>query len=299
MQQGYFRTAWNDIKNSPKWFSKMLIMALLMFVPILGPIVIAGYFYGWARDIAWGVHAPLPSRIFGNEDGRLYSRGFFVYVITFVFGLIPGILQTVLLIVFGVGTGSLIGGGSYGGFALFSVILGLIYGVVSFAVYFAVIFFSWVGGMRMSVYGRLSAGFQFGKIWAMIRKDFWGLLRIFAMMLICGLVVGLVVGLVMSLAIIIPLTVGIAGTGGNLHADSLSGGVIAWIIALGGIAVLLLLVVGYITGVCSVIIQALVVRALGYWTRQFDVPAWRGQDDPMPFQLQQQPPVQAPPPYQQ
>ena len=32
----------------------------------------------------------------------------------------------------------------------------------------------------------------------------------------------------------------------------------------------------------AVVIQA---RAVGYWTRQFDVPAWRGQDDPMPFEM--------------
>ncbi len=30
--------------------------------------------------------------------------------------------------------------------------------------------------------------------------------------------------------------------------------------------------------------NALVFRALGYWTRQFDVSLWNGQDDPMPFE---------------
>ena len=30
---------------------------------------------------------------------------------------------------------------------------------------------------------------------------------------------------------------------------------------------------------------ALVVRAVGQWTCQFDVANWRGQDDPMPFEI--------------
>ncbi len=66
------------------------MLGLVSLVPIFGWIVVAGYLYGWARDIAWGVHAPLPAHVFGNEDGRLYSRGFFVLVISFVCSLIPG-----------------------------------------------------------------------------------------------------------------------------------------------------------------------------------------------------------------
>ena len=37
--------------------------------------------------------------------------------------------------------------------------------------------------------------------------------------------------------------------------------------------------------VVAVFTIMMVTRALGYWTRQFDVPAWRGQDDPMPFEM--------------
>ena len=40
----------------------------------------------------------------------------------------------------------------------------------------------------------------------------------------------------------------------------------------------------YVLVVVSVFLEALVARALGYWTMQFDVPRWRSQDDPMPFE---------------
>ena len=80
MQIKYLSTAWNDIRQSPGWLAKALLLGLVACIPIFGWIVVYGYLYGWARDMAWGVHAPLPARIFGNEDGKLYSRGFFDYM---------------------------------------------------------------------------------------------------------------------------------------------------------------------------------------------------------------------------
>ena len=95
MQTGYFNAAWQDIKNSPCWFGKLVLLSLLSLIPIFGWLVVLGYLYGWARDIAWNVHGPLPKRIFGNEDGKLYSRGFFAMVIGFVCMLAPWILEAV------------------------------------------------------------------------------------------------------------------------------------------------------------------------------------------------------------
>ena len=62
MEKGYFSAAWGDITKSPGWFSKMLRMGLLCFIPIFGVLVVYGYLYGWARDIAWNVHRPMPEK---------------------------------------------------------------------------------------------------------------------------------------------------------------------------------------------------------------------------------------------
>ena len=99
MQIKYLSTAWNDIRQSPGWLAKALLLGLVACIPIFGWIVVYGYLYGWARDMAWGVHAPLPARIFGNEDGKLYSRGFFVLVIAFVFSLLPGVIEVIGVII--------------------------------------------------------------------------------------------------------------------------------------------------------------------------------------------------------
>ena len=300
MQAGYFKTAWSDVKNSGGWFGKILLLSLVAFIPVFGAIAIAGYLYGWARDIAWGIHGPMPKHIFGNEDGKLYSRGFFVLVIGFVFALLPWAIELVWAFV--MGFGSLTFGYSYGGYSggtfLFGGLMTLVFTALTVATAFAAMLFQWVGSMRMSIYGRLSAGFQFSKMWAMIRHDFGGLMRIFGMCILLSVIVSVVISVLFTIVIFVTVLIGIAATGGNLRADHFDGTVIGWIIAFGGLAIVGSLLVSYIAIAASMFIATLVVRALGYWTRQFDVPAWRGQDDPMPFELHAAAARQAQPPYQ-
>jgi len=295
MQAGYFATAWADIKNSPGWFGKICLLALLMIIPIFGPIVAYGYAYGWARDIAWNIHSPMPQRIFGNEDGKLYSRGFFILVITFIFSLIPLVID----MVYSFSVASAAHGFTwYGGFA------GAIVELVVFVLMLFSMFFYWVGSMRTSVYGRLSAGLQISKIWSMMRHDANGIARIFGMTLLVSLVIGLVIGAILVLFIVFGILAGIASfapyaSGAGSHqldnawlygsASSIDyGSFFAALAPFIGVAIVLFLVFGYICMVAGIFTLLLQARALGYWTRQFDVPQWRGQDDPMPFELNPQ-----------
>ena len=68
MQTGYFNAAWQDIKNSPGWFGKLVLLSLLSLIPIFGWLVVLGYLYGWARDIAWNVHFTLLTHL--RQRGR-------------------------------------------------------------------------------------------------------------------------------------------------------------------------------------------------------------------------------------
>lgn len=88
MEKGYFAAAWGDVTKSPGWASVVLRLGLLCLVPIFGVVVMYGYLFSWARDIAWNVHRPLPRKIFANEDGSLYRRGFFIFVVALVFSLV-------------------------------------------------------------------------------------------------------------------------------------------------------------------------------------------------------------------
>lgn len=275
MEKGYFSAAWGDITKSPGWFSKILRLGLLNLIPIFGVIVTYGYLYGWARDIAWNVHRPMPDRIFGNEDGNLYKRGFFILVIGFVCSLIPGVFNVLTSIVTGF---SFVGfvSTSDASFGLGALLMGVIFSLAGLVLTFAVVFFYWVGAMRCALYGTLSSGFQIGKIWAMMRYDFMGLLRIFGMSLICGCVVGIAAFIIFMLVMILGTLFGVAFVRNEAQA-------VAFVL----IFLLFILLVCVATFFISVLIAALVARALGYWTRQFQVNLWGGQEDPMPFELEQ------------
>lgn len=283
MEKGYFAAAWGDVTKSPGWISKLLRLGLLLLVPIFGQVVAYGYLYGWARDIAWNVHRPLPAKIFGNEDGNLYKRGFFIFLVALVFSLVPGAFNFLSHLVSGT---ALVGGslnltmnGSYYSYAplMGGVFFSMVLGLFSFILALAVAFFAWVGSMRTALYGTLSAGFQLNKIWAMLRYDFPGLLRIFAM----ALIVGLVIGFFLMVALFMFVLVGVV----MVSAASL-GGSGAFSVALFGVGVFSLFGIAFLllSLFCIALCDALVIRALGYWTRQFEVSRWGGQEDPMPFE---------------
>lgn len=276
MEKGYFAAAWGDITKSPGWFSKIVRLGLLCLVPVFGLIVLYGYLYGWARDIAWNVHRPMPDKIFGNEDGKLYKRGFLILVIGFVFSLIPGLFNAAISMITGVSLfGSLYSQDITP--AVGGVFLGFLLSIAGLVLTFAVVFFAWVGSMRTSLYGTLSSGFQIGKIWAMLRYDFMGLLRIFGMYLLSSLIIGVALVVIFLILTVVGILVAVP------FIDSSSALVAVMVI----VAILFFLLFVVACFATSVFVTALVARALGYWTRQFQVNLWGGQEDPMPFEREQ------------
>lgn len=295
MPIAYFKTAWKDVTSSPRWFSRILLLSLVSLIPVFGWIVVCGYLLGWARDIAWGAATPLPNRIFDNADGMLYRRGLFSLVLAIVCGIVP---RLVLLIGQFVSAGSFTGADIvFGGMGIAHPPLGsrawgfpfdalsTAWGAATLlaaiaAGIFAVVF-GWVGAMRMSIYGRLSAGFQLGKSWAMIRRDAKGIVKIFGMSIACAAVGGAI----LTATCVAAAFIGMAAMSlFSLAAGRAALGFVAFIlVGMGMLAVFLLVLI--VTQFVSVLSGALLARALGYWTRQFDVPLWRGQDDPMPFEV--------------
>ena len=156
-------------------------------------------------------------------------------VIGFVFMLAPWVLEAVWGGVMGLGTAW--SGGRHGGVFLFVGLSTMVFSLLIIAAAFFATLFSWVGSMRMSIYGRLAAGFQFGKIWAMIRHDFGGLLRILGMALLLAIAIGIVASVLIFVLVFIGLFVGFAMTGGNLNIQSAHPGAAVWAIvfATGGI----------------------------------------------------------------
>ena len=188
MEKGYFAAAWGDVTKSPGWASVVLRLGLLCLIPIFGVVVMYGYLFSWARDIAWNVHRPLPRKIFANEDGSLYKRGFFIFVVALVFSLVPELVNLFI----GMSAGFSFGGTAlYGSYvpAIFGSMIWLAGNSASVALSFLAALFFWVGAMRVSLYGTLSSGFQVQKIWAMMKHDFIGLLRIVGMAILIAVAI--------------------------------------------------------------------------------------------------------------
>lgn len=301
MQQRYFATAWADIKSTPGWFGKICLLALILFIPVFGAIVFFGYAWGWARDIAWNVRQPMPARIFGNEDGKLYRRGWFALVIVVALALIVYLIDMVLTGGLAACTASTVPQHGYydsspygfnpaaaAALGIGGVLVSLVYFVLSLAASV----FGWVGAIRMAIYDRLSAGFQFGKIWKMITHDLNGMARIIGMVLLLSLILGAIAGVVLTIVFFMYFGYAISVAGPALsHIGDSSVPFNSSLVAtqLGSstlVFVLVLLVVLYFLVVAGVFIDLMAFRAVGYWARGFNVSEWRGQNDPLPFEVQ-------------
>ena len=101
------------------------------------------------------------------------------------------------------------------------------------------------------------------------------------MAVLAGIVAGIVL---LALMGIIGFGVGTLAMAGYRIVDVLEPASI-FVVLLAGMF-LLFVFLAYVVAVqfVAMFYGALVARALGYWTCQFDVPQWRGQDDPMPFE---------------
>ncbi|MBQ3106834.1 MAG: DUF4013 domain-containing protein [Eggerthellaceae bacterium] len=291
MQTGYFKLAWGDIAQSRGWWKKLLLLSLVACIPVFGGVIVYGYAFGWAREMAWGVRRPLPARVFGNEDGKLYVRGMSVFAVTLVFSLVPVVVQLIGLLFTG-GSASRVGlvadlWNDAWSWWIVGPVLGLAFTLASLSLNVMAVLFSWIGGMRASIYSRVSAGFQLGRIWAMLRYDTKGIVRILLMAVLWSLISGLVIALLtMSLVFVLTFT-GLVVFDGTLiapHAHFDIATVAAAIFGMVTASLAAAALVGYVSTLFNVFITLLCARALGYWVQPFEVARWRGQDDPMPFE---------------
>lgn len=285
----YFRTSWGDIKGSKGWFGKICLLGIISWIPIFGQMTLYGYAYEWAHKAAWGVDGPMPRKIYGRQGSKMLRWGWFALVIMFVLSLVPGIISSIGSWLSAAGS---INGftSSYGhqmivneGNPLLSG-LGWIFGVAAVVIWVFACLFIFAGTMRMTMYDRLSTGFQLGKVWDMIARDFGGIMRIFGMSLLFGVIGGAIISIVMAvvvmgsiMAVIVPT--GLMSSGGVMYYSEA-----AAFYALGAIIAMIpvLLVIGYVATVYSAFVELLTARALGYWMRQFNVAAWGTKDDPLP-----------------
>jgi len=239
-----------------------------------------GYLYTWARERAWGINQPMPRRIFENKDGKLYSRGGLIFIISLIVAAITSFILNVDMLASVTRISQMLAYSPqslsdpnvlFNMLPLYLVPHSSLFGMVVSVILTIV---GWIMSMRVAIYDSFNAGFRLDKVWKMLTHNILGILKVWLMSIIVTVVVTIVGLVIAGLIVIIPMAACFAMSGATVNAA------IAAILLI----IPLLLLAVYVALVLSSIETALVIRALGYWTETFNVPEWGSYAEPLPFE---------------
>jgi hypothetical protein len=245
--QGCIGAAWADIKVTPGYIGKLLVLGLIMCVPILN-FVVLGYLLHWSREVPFGGKTPMPAKY---VTGKNFEFGFYAFVIGLVVGLIVGVAGMILGVV------PVLGWIAYMALALAgSVAISLM-------------------EMRMIMGYTLGDGFNVKDIWQVARRNVGQLLLV---TLVPGIVATAIVSVVGGIVITLALLLGLGGAMPSIMASSYASSVSAAdVFSIVGLiagptlfAVLLVYVAGMIVETAA---NAITVRGLGHWVARY-APEW-------------------------
>ena len=265
----YFSRAWALLTRDRGWIKPVLVMSAALLVPVGGLFGVLGYALEWARLTAWGVTSAPKQR--GVRVGDCIASGARAFVVMLVWGLcwgfVGGLLSAVPLL------GSL--------FSFAWTILNL----------FAILVIM-VAVLRATIYQRIRAGLRASTVWRMVSHDPGGLMRVFGLQLAGDAIIAAVGSIVTFVALMSALPqlfylAGYLSEFSGLMSDSMRAMVVLQFVGALLSSALPALVVTYVLVVpATVVLTLLVYTALALWVRQFDVPAWGREEDPMPFESQ-------------
>ena len=78
-----FSLSFSYIFKDKDWFTKLLLPAVCMLIPVVGWMVTLGWALKATRNVMEGKENPLPDLVFGED----ILRGFFAFLISFVYSL--------------------------------------------------------------------------------------------------------------------------------------------------------------------------------------------------------------------
>lgn len=171
--------------DDEEWVTSILIAGLVMLIPLVGQIVLIGYLFETARNVAMGSPRPLPK---WNNFSEKLSLGFNGFVISLVYSL-PIIVFSVLLACVGIGLGA--AGGDEETAAL--IIGGTLACIMPFIFLLAIVIAPLIlsAWARYLQTGSLGAALNVASVLAMVRQDLAGWVVLWLLSILCGLVGGL------------------------------------------------------------------------------------------------------------
>ena len=265
----YFARSWALLTRDRGWIKPVLVMVAACLVPIVGLLGVLGYAAEWARLTVWGVTSSPKQK--GVRVGACIASGWRVFVVMLGWGLVialvSGVLSTIPLL------GSLL---TFAWFVI-SVFLGIMI---------------MVAALRATIYQKIGAGFRISTIWQMVSSDVAGLVRIFGMQM-AGAAISWAAGFVVMLLAVMTMLprllyyVDYVAEFDAIMSDSMRMSlffdmIVDFLTVMGPF----LIVVSVVSGIISIIMMLLGYTAVGLWMRQFNVPAWGRDEDPLPVTAQ-------------
>jgi hypothetical protein len=160
-----FGKAFTYVFEDPDWIKKILILALISLIPIVGQMVLLGWVIAIIKKMIHNEPVTLPEIDFGG----LLNDGWKMFVITLIYALPSSILSGILNAVAAVGANAN-GDGSSEAAAGIVMVLSLCIGGLSFLYSIFLCFVLPIVYGRFAEYGTIGSGFQLGPIFSMIKK---------------------------------------------------------------------------------------------------------------------------------
>lgn len=265
----YFARSWALLTRDRGWIKPVLVMVAASLVPFVGLLGVLGYAAEWARLTAWGVTSSPKQK--GVRVGACIASGWRVFVVMLGWGLVIALVSGVLSMI------PLLGSLLTFAWFVISVFLGVMIMVAS---------------LRATIYQKIGAGFRISTIWQMVSSDVAGLARVFGMQM-AGAAISWLVGVVIMLLAVMTMLprlvyyIDYVAEFDAIMSDSMRMSlffdmIVDFLTVMGPF----LLVVAVASGIISIIMTLLGYTAVGLWMRQFNVPAWGRDEDPLPVTAQ-------------
>lgn len=244
---GCLSAAWADVKATPGYVGKILLLGLIMCVPILN-FVVMGYLLHWSREVPFGGRTPMPAKY---VTGKNFEFGFYAFVISLAVGIVVSVAGAVL------GWIPLLG-------ALVSLALTLAGTVVASLMQ-----------MRMIMGYAIGDGFAVKDLWNVAKRKGGELLLV---TLVPNVVAGFIVGVVSVVVLLFAMLVAFgAATPATMAAAAVDNPSFADVMTIMGailgptlVATLLVYVAACFVGAAA---QVVTVRGLGHWVARY-APEW-------------------------
>ncbi len=198
-----FGLSFSYIFEDQDWFKKMLLPALCLLIPVVGWMVTVGWALKVTRNVIDGVEKPLPDIDFGND----ILRGFFAFLISFVYSLPVTLITSI--------------GGWVDGWQMFNNDMAMwgygiftgVFGLIAFLAGLVTSFLSMGAIANYITKDDFGAAFRLGEVWKMLMDNIgdWVIVA-FGSVLAVG-IIGPLGTVACVIGVILTMTFGVAAMG--------------------------------------------------------------------------------------